>query len=63
MGWWQVLMSTLAAAFGVQTEQARRRDFTQGSPWLFIAAGVAFTLVFILVLVLIVRVVLASAGA
>ena len=62
LSWWQVLMSTLAAAFGVQTETARQRDFAQGRPAVFIVAGVVFTLLFILILVLIVRVVLSSAG-
>lgn len=62
LGWRQVLMSILAAAFGVQSEQARQRDFTQGRPWVFIIAGLVFTLIFILVLMLIVRVVLSSAG-
>ena len=62
LSWWQVLLSTLAAAFGVQSEAARRRDFAQGRPGVFIVAGVVFTLLFILILVLIVRVVLSSAG-
>jgi len=58
---WQVAKSTLAAALGVQTEEARRRDFTQGSPAPFIIAGIVFTAVFVVVLVVIVNIVLSTA--
>ena len=58
----QVIQSTLAAAFGVQTQEARERDFTRGRPLHYIIAGAVFTVLFILVLVLIVRLVLRSAG-
>lgn len=47
---WQLLHSTLAAALGVQSGKNRARDFTHGKPSHFIAMGIAFTLVFILVL-------------
>jgi hypothetical protein len=62
---WQVIKSVLAAAIGVQTEQARVRDFTHGSPAVFIVAGIVFTVLFVLVLVLVlvVHLVLRSAGA
>lgn len=59
---WEVAKSTIAAAFGVQTEAARRRDFTQGSPAPFIIAGIVFTVVFVIALVVIVNVVLSTAG-
>lgn len=59
---WQVVKSTLAAALGVQTEAARRRDFTEGSPAPFIIAGIVFTAVFVIVLVVIVNVVIRTAG-
>lgn len=58
----QIIQSTLAAAFGVQTEKARKRDFTHGRPLPFIIAGVVFTVLFIITLVVIVNVVLRSAG-
>lgn len=48
---WQMLHSVLAAAFGVQSGKNRARDFTHGKASHFIALGVGFTLVFILVLV------------
>lgn len=59
---WQVIKSTLAAAFGVQTEAARQRDFTRGSPAVFIIAGLVFTAVFVVVLLVIVNVVLSGAS-
>jgi len=55
---WQVMKSTIAAAFGVQTEEARQRDFSQGSAGTFIIAGFIFTAVFVALLVLIVSLVL-----
>ena len=59
---WQVIKSTLAAAFGVQTEAARQRDFTQGSAATFILAGLVFTGAFVLILVVIVAVILNQVG-
>ena len=59
---WQVIKSTAAAAFGVQTEAARRRDFTQGSAASFIIAGLVFTLAFVVGLVVVVNLVLNQAG-
>ncbi|MCK8516100.1 DUF2970 domain-containing protein [Methylonatrum kenyense] len=57
-----VIQSTLAAAFGVQSQKARERDFKYGRPLPYIIAGTIFTVAFILLLVLIVRLVLSSAG-
>ncbi|MBA1147014.1 DUF2970 domain-containing protein [Ectothiorhodospiraceae bacterium WFHF3C12] len=59
---WQVVKSILAAALGVQSEEARERDFSKGSPAPFIIGGIIFTVVFVLVLVLIVQMVVSSAG-
>ncbi len=53
-----LLQSVLAAAFGVQTEKNRRRDFSSQHPGKFILAGLIFTLLFIVILVGIVKVVL-----
>lgn len=55
-----ILKSTLAAAFGVQSNKNRERDFQKGSIWVFIAAGIIFTLVFILTLLTLVRWVLSD---
>lgn len=60
---WQTVASVLAAFFGVQTSKARKRDFTHGKAWHFIVIGLVTTIVFVLVLIAIVRLVLAAAGA
>lgn len=59
---WQVMKSTIAAAFGVQTEAARQRDFSAGNAGTFIIAGFVFTAVFVAILVLIVTLVLSQVG-
>jgi len=59
---WQIAKSTAAAALGVQTPEARQRDFTEGNPIPFIIAGVVGTAVFVVVLVIIVNLVLAVGG-
>lgn len=59
----QIILSTLAAAFGVQSSKNRERDFTSGSITTYIVAGVIFTGIFVLLVVLLVRLVLANAGA
>ena len=58
----QVIQSVLAAAFGVQTEAARKRDFTRGNPLAYIIGGIVFTVLLIVTLVAIVRIVLSQAG-
>ncbi|WP_249673572.1 DUF2970 domain-containing protein [Pseudomonas abieticivorans] len=55
---WQMLHSVLAAAFGVQSNKNRERDFTHGKPVHFIALGIAFTVVFALLLFGVVQLVL-----
>ena len=45
---WQVIMSVLAAALGVQNRKNRKRDFTHGNPVVFIIAGVIFTALFVM---------------
>ena len=55
---WQVLFSTMAAAFGVQSSKNRKRDFTHGKASHFILMGIGFTAVFVLVMVAIVQLVL-----
>ena len=41
------IISTLAAAGGVQTKSNRERDFEHGKPSTFIIAGLVFVIVFI----------------
>lgn len=52
--WRRLILSTFAAAFGVQSDQNRQHDFQQKSIVPFIVAGVVFTLIFLLSLVFIV---------
>ena len=58
LSFWQVLSSTLAAAFGVQSSANRKRDFTRGTAKQFILMGIAFTVIFVLVMVGIVNLIL-----
>lgn len=50
LSFWQVLGSTLAAAFGVQSSKNRERDFSKGKASHFIMMGVGFTAVFVLLM-------------
>ena len=58
IGFWQIVMSVLSAAFGVQTSKNRKRDFTQGNPLVFIAMGLIFTILFVTTLIGIVHLIL-----
>jgi hypothetical protein len=58
----QVVGSVLAAGLGVQSSKNRERDFKQGRPIVFIAAGIVFTLLFIGTVAFIVQMVVRSAG-
>ncbi len=55
---WQVIGSTIAAALGVQSSRNRERDFTRGRAWHFIVAGIIFTVLFVVTIILIVNLVL-----
>ncbi|MGI1677938.1 MAG: DUF2970 domain-containing protein [Cellvibrionaceae bacterium] len=59
----QVVGSTLAAAVGIQNSKNRERDFKHGSIKTFIAAGVIFTIIFVLTVSFIVKMVLKNVGA
>ncbi|WP_439888517.1 DUF2970 domain-containing protein [Pseudomonas sp. MBLB4123] len=58
----EMLQSVVAAAFGVQSNKHRARDFSRGKPSHFIILGVLFTLVFVLMLFAVVKLVLHLAG-
>ncbi|MCL1067568.1 DUF2970 domain-containing protein [Shewanella olleyana] len=59
MSIWRVFTSTVAAFFGVQTEDNRQRDFNQNSsPLPFIFMGIALAALMILSLIFIVNQVL-----
>ena len=63
LSFFQVVGSTLAAAFGVQSSRNRERDFSQGRVSHFIVAGIIFTVAFVIAVIVVVRLVLSSAGA
>lgn len=58
----EMLQSVLAAAFGVQSGKNRARDFSRGKPSHFIALGLMFTTLFVVVLFALVQLVLYLAG-
>lgn len=58
----EMLQSVLAAAFGVQSGKNRARDFSRGKPSHFIALGLIFTALFVVVLFALVQLVLYLAG-
>ena len=60
--WWGILLSTLAAAIGVQSNKNRERDFKHGNIKIFIIAGIIFTTIFVVTLVILVKQILHSAG-
>jgi len=59
---WQMLLSVLAAAFGVQSGKNRARDFSRGKPSHFIVLGLLFTGLFVLAIFAVVKLVLYLAG-
>ncbi len=58
----QVIASVFAAGLGVQSSKNRERDFKQGRAGIFIAAGIVFTLLFIASVMLVVQMVVKTAG-
>ncbi len=59
----QLIGSALAAGFGVQSSQNRKRDFAKGKPSQFIAIGIIFTALFVLIMIGIVNLVLGAVAA
>ncbi|QYK01613.1 DUF2970 domain-containing protein [Shewanella psychrotolerans] len=55
----RLLLSTIAAFFGVQTERNRHRDFQSRSPIPFIIMGILIAIVLVISLIFIVKLVLA----
>lgn len=51
----QIALSTIAAAFGVQSNKNRERDFSGGNIYSYIIAGVIFTALFVGGLILLVN--------
>jgi len=57
-----VVKSVLASFFGVQSDKNRERDFQHGSPAQFIIVGLVLTVLFIVGMIFIVKLILASAA-
>ena len=57
LSWSQMIGSTLAATFGVQSETNRERDFTRGEFGKFVVVAVGFTGVLLVILLGIVQIV------
>lgn len=56
----KILQSVLAGALGVQSDKRRHEDFSSHSPWPYIIAGIIFTVGFVVTLIVVVKLVLAS---
>jgi len=59
-GLFNVLKSATAAAFGVQSQANRERDFAHGKPVHFIVAGGVATLIFLICVGLFVKIMIAT---
>jgi hypothetical protein len=57
-----VVLSTLAAAIGVQSRQNQERDFQAGNIYHYVVAGVVFTVIFVATITVIVQTVLKNSG-
>ena len=53
----RITLSTLAAAFGVQSQRNRAKDFEEGNAGWFILAGIILTVVFIFTVLTVVNLV------
>jgi hypothetical protein len=56
----KIMQSILAGAIGVQSDKRRQEDFSSHSPVPYIVAGLLFTATFVIGLIIIVKLVLAS---
>ncbi|MDA8962554.1 DUF2970 domain-containing protein [Pseudomonadales bacterium] len=58
-----IITSVLAAAVGVQSKKNQEKDFNgKGSIYIYIAAGIIFTILFVITIVTVVKSILAGAG-
>ena len=60
INFWTLLMSTIAAFIGVQSNANRERDFKHGKVSHFIAIGILFGITFVLAIITVVKIVIAS---
>ena len=54
-----ILLSTLAAAFGIQSQRNRAKDLEEGNAGWFILVGIVFTVVLIFTVLTVVNLVVA----
>lgn len=59
-GFFNVVKSAASAAFGIQSQANRQRDFESGKPIHFIIAGIVTTLLFLLGVGLFVKIMIAT---
>jgi hypothetical protein len=57
-----IILSTLAAAFGVQSSKNRERDFAKGNFKAYVASGIIFTVLFILTVFTLAKLAIKQAG-
>jgi hypothetical protein len=57
---WAIIGSVFAAAFGIQSDENRKRDFRKGRPTDFIVMGVIFVVILITGMILFVHSVIPS---
>jgi len=60
IGLLEVILSVLAAMFGVRSHEKHQRDFEQGDATQFIAVGILFVVIFVLSLIWVVDVIVSS---
>lgn len=61
-GFGSIVMSTLAAAFGVQSSKNRERDFVKGNFKAYVVSGIIFVILFIISIVTLVKFLIRNAG-
>ncbi|TVP54876.1 MAG: DUF2970 domain-containing protein [Halomonadaceae bacterium] len=59
---WQLVVSILGAALGVQSSKVREQDFNSSSPMPYIIGLIVFGIIFVLSIALVVSLVLRSVG-
>lgn len=55
-----IILSTFAAAFGVQSQKNQEKDFSRGNIFVFIIAGIIFTILFIIAVATLVNIAINS---
>lgn len=61
-GFWQIILSTLAGAFGVQSRKNHQQDVGHGHIYVYRIAGLSFTVILVAMLIIVVSIVLNDNG-